>query len=192
MKHILVLFCLSIPTLFALVSTRSASRIVDYRPFLDRCIDRITSTLGTSKPYPIPDDLRIAHSSSGSITETIAFSVGPLRQVRACIIRPEQDKSPGVRVLNFVAFPFPEFDLPVFGADLVSLPGGHLIMIDLHPMMNLDHHAALVYPLLTSIHAKYQSKPGQKDDTSKLPWGGDLPQEALPFFSSCALWSRYE
>jgi Ferredoxin-dependent bilin reductase len=28
-------------------------------------------------------------------------------------------------------FPHPEYDLPIFGADLVSLPGLHLICIDL-------------------------------------------------------------
>jgi Ferredoxin-dependent bilin reductase len=35
------------------------------------------------------------------------------------------------QVLNFVMFPHPEYDLPIFGADLVSLPGLHLICIDL-------------------------------------------------------------
>lgn len=36
-------------------------------------------------------------------------------------------------MLSLLVFFFFSFDVPIFGADLVSLPGVHLICIDLQP-----------------------------------------------------------
>jgi hypothetical protein len=38
------------------------------------------------------------------------------------------------QVLNFVIFPHMNYDLPFLGLDLVTLPGGHLIAIDMQVM----------------------------------------------------------
>ena len=49
-----------------------------------------------------------------------------LRHIRAAHIQ----GGDGLQVLNVCLFPYLEFDLPTFSADLVTLPGGHLIAID--------------------------------------------------------------
>ena len=119
-------------------------------------------------------------------TSVSSFSAGPIRQLRAALISPVNPKMSGTRVLNFVAFPSPEYKLPVFGADLVTLPGGHLVALDLHPMLPAKEHEALVLPRLGPVHRLHQNPLGGPG----LPWGGDLPLEARPFFSPCALWTR--
>ena len=41
-------------------------------------------------------------------------------------------------VLNFVINPSTSYDLPFFGADLVTLPAGHLLALDLQPALKTD------------------------------------------------------
>ena len=145
-------------------------------------------------PYAVPSEFQTASTATAS-TEVVAFSAGPLRHLRAALIEPLTEGSSGAlassmsrpakvpvtQVLNFVIFPDPAYDLPALGADLVSLPGGHLVAIDLHPMLPPEAHAAKYLPRVEPLHAQYKES---------LPWGGDLPEEARPFFSPAALWSR--
>lgn len=78
-------------------------------------------------------------------------------------------------------FPDMAYDLPFFGADLVTLPGGHLIAIDMQPLFhNDDYRSRYSTPLLETYERHKQN----------LPWGGDFPEEAARFFSPCFLWSR--
>jgi phycoerythrobilin:ferredoxin oxidoreductase len=44
----------------------------------------------------------------------------------------------------------------------------------------------MIVPRLERVHRLYQDA----TDKTTLPWGGDLPEEAKPFFSPCALWTR--
>lgn len=123
-----------------------------------------------------------------------------------------------IHVLNFVSFPSPyiqEVDyknsgegeylgLPIFGADIVSLPGNkHLVAIDFQPVLPLVDSIGgdgverkLLLPTqyahfeskLQQIHSKYQSS--NADSIPMLPWGGDIPPQAMRFFSPYALWTR--
>jgi hypothetical protein len=129
-----------------------------------------------------------------------------------------------IHVLNFVSFPDPRIrrrraldddepndggylGLPIFGADIVSLPGNkHLVALDFQPVLPLDDiddeggGGGTKSPLfperysnfddkLRALHSKYQGEP---DDIEPplLPWGGDIPQKAKRFFSPHALWTR--
>ncbi|MGK7913996.1 MAG: phycoerythrobilin:ferredoxin oxidoreductase, partial [Prochloraceae cyanobacterium] len=87
-----------------------------------------------------------------------------------------------LQVLNFVIFPQPTYDLPFFGADLVTLPGGHLIALDMQPLFRDDpaYQAKYTQPILPIFQAHQQH----------LAWGGDFPEEAKPFFSPAFLWTR--
>jgi len=87
-----------------------------------------------------------------------------------------------LQVLNFVIFPQLNYDLPFFGADLVTLPGGHLIALDMQPLFRDDptYQAKYTQPILP-IFESY---------LPHLPWGGDFPDEARPFFSPAFLWTR--
>jgi hypothetical protein len=128
-----------------------------------------------------------------------------------------------IHVLNFVSFPNPRIrrrctrddddtndggylGLPIFGADIVSLPGNkHLVALDFQPVLPLhdidgEEGGGKKSPLfpegysnfddkLHVLHSKYQGEP---DDIEPplLPWGGDIPQKATRFFSPHALWTR--
>jgi len=115
-----------------------------------------------------------------------------------------------IHVLNFVMFPTPNIrnvsssahlGLPIFGADIVSLPGNkHLVALDFQPVLPINNEAELGAKLfpekyshletkLFDIHAKYQQR---SDDTTEpvLPWGGDIPPQAMRWFSPYALWTR--
>lgn len=114
-----------------------------------------------------------------------------------------------IHVLNLVLFPSPHIrdgtgeclGLPIFGADIVSLPGNkHLVALDFQPVLPLSggegkEKSSLIPQQyshlerkLQTIHSKYQrSKSGT---TPLLPWGGDIPPQAERFFSPYALWTR--
>ena len=120
-------------------------------------------------------------------------------------------KSPmAIHVLNFVMFPTTHLrdassgahvGLPIFGADIVSLPGNkHLVALDFQPVLPMNNEeasSAKLFPeeythletKLLAIHAKYQK--GSDDGTEPvLAWGGDIPPQALRWFSPYAIWTR--
>jgi len=110
----------------------------------------------------------------------------PLRYARAAFVGPTEEDLSGVApvVLNFVAFPSPASGLPIFAADIVSLQGGHLVAIDLHPVLSTtDHHGGIYDPAGTvmEMHATYQAQIGPP---------AELPEDAAGFFSPAALWAR--
>ncbi|NJK39711.1 MAG: phycoerythrobilin:ferredoxin oxidoreductase [Oscillatoriales cyanobacterium RM1_1_9] len=154
-----------------------------YQPFLDYALTQLEQSLNLS-PYPIPDGFTQKQGTMGKgqrqedvITTSYGFKADKLRQIRAAHVQ----GGAALQVLNFVIFPELAYDLPFFGADLVTLPGGHLIALDMQPLF---HHQAYqdryTKPLLPVFH-QYQQQ---------LPWGGDFPEEAKPFFSPCFLWTR--
>jgi phycoerythrobilin:ferredoxin oxidoreductase len=100
-----------------------------------------------------------------------------LRQIRAAHVQGGQS----LQVLNFVIFPHLNFDLPFLGADLVTLPGGHLIALDMQPLFHdAAYQAKYTTPILPLFQAHQQH----------LEWGGDFPEEAQPFFSPAFIWTR--
>ena len=85
------------------------------------------------EPYPLAEELRQRSVTSGpsSRPRRVQLSLhahrsAKLRHIRAAHIQ----GGDGLQVLNVCLFPYLEFYLPTFSADLVTLPGGHLIAID--------------------------------------------------------------
>ena len=154
-----------------------------YQPFLDEAIAQITDRLDLS-PYPIPEGFESKHAISGKgkrqaevLTTSYAFESPKLRQIRAAHVQGGQ----ALQVLNFVIFPRLNYDLPFFGGDLVTLPGGHLIAIDMQPLFQTKAYQAKYTDPIHHIFDAY------KDE---LEWGGDFPEEAQAFFSPAFLWTR--
>tara|TARA_Y100001968_G_C19446706_1_gene765783 strand:- start:3494 stop:4270 length:777 start_codon:yes stop_codon:yes gene_type:complete len=136
-------------------------------------------------PYPISKEFLNRQTILGSKTNsyevntaTWACSAPKIRQARAaCLTAGEK-----ISVLNFVITPSYKLDLPFFGADLVTLPSGHLIALDFQPALKNDHqHTKNVWDQLLPLHSKWQAL---------LPSGGPVPEEAEPFFSPGFLWTR--
>ncbi|WP_377477272.1 MAG: phycoerythrobilin:ferredoxin oxidoreductase [Microcoleus anatoxicus] len=154
-----------------------------YQPFLDYAIPLITERLDLA-PYPIPAGFESKEAITGKgkkeqlvVTTSHAFKSSKLRQIRAAHVQ----GGDALQVLNFVIFPQINYDLPFFGADLVTLPGGHLIALDMQPLFHtLAYQKQYSDPILPLFN-KYQTD---------LPWGGDFPEEAKPFFSPAFLWTR--
>ncbi|MCS6959139.1 MAG: phycoerythrobilin:ferredoxin oxidoreductase [Pseudanabaenaceae cyanobacterium SKYGB_i_bin29] len=155
-----------------------------YKPFLDYALNFLQTHFPCS-PYPIPPGFAEKSALVGKgaqpqevKTTSYALQTEKLRQIRAAHVEGGQN----LQVLNFVIFPRIAYDLPFFGADLVTLPGGHLIAIDMQPLFrdDPDYQAKYAQPVL-AIHQRYQAV---------LPWGGDFPQEAACFFSPAFLWTR--
>ncbi len=155
-----------------------------YQPFLDYAIAYMRSRLEL-QPYPIPEgfESKVVSVGKGKNQEEIrttsyAFQTSKLRQIRAAHVQGGNS----LQVLNFVIFPHLNYDLPFFGADLVTLPGGHLIALDMQPLFrdDLAYQAKYTEPILPIFHSHQQH----------LSWGGDFPEEAKPFFSPAFLWTR--
>jgi phycoerythrobilin:ferredoxin oxidoreductase len=154
-----------------------------YQPFLDHAIAYLNQHLDL-EPYPIPEgfEAKAAVTGKGKHEETVlttstGYQTQVLRQIRAAHVQGGQ----GLQVLNFVIFPRLNYDLPFFGADLVTLPGGHLIAIDMQPLFQTPAYQACYSEPLMSMFQRYQLD---------LPWGGDFPEEAKAFFSPVFLWTR--
>ncbi|HIK31914.1 MAG TPA: phycoerythrobilin:ferredoxin oxidoreductase [Oscillatoriales cyanobacterium M59_W2019_021] len=155
-----------------------------YQPFLDLAIALLQERLDL-QPYPIPAGFESKSAMAGKgkhqyevVTTSYGYQAEKLRQIRAAHVC----GGDSLQVLNFVIFPRLTYDLPFFGADLVTLPGGHLIALDMQPLFRDDpaYQAKYTQPILP-IFERYQPD---------LPWGGDFPEEARPFFSPAFLWTR--
>ena len=154
-----------------------------YQPFLDYAIATLEERLDL-EAYPIPEGFECKEEVTGKgkrqetvLTTSYASKTAKLRQIRAAHV--QGGKS--LQVLNFVIFPEPNYDLPFFGGDLVTLPGGHLIAIDMQPLFqDAKYQEKYTKPILP-IFTKHQEN---------LEWGGDFPEEAQQFFSPAFLWTR--
>ena len=137
------------------------------------------------RPYPMENKYLIRESSFGSssnpekvLLETWGFQTNKIRQARCACLKAGKM----ISVMNLVISPSNSYELPFFGADFVTLPNGHLIALDLQPAIKNDSvHTQHVWNKLKPIHAKWQSL---------LPKGGNVPEEALEYFSPGFLWSR--
>ena len=150
-------------------------------------LDHAVAALQPFEPvaYPIEAQFLRREGVAGSKAQPVAVSTATwacstekLRQVRAACVQ----AGPSASVLNFVANPSSRFDLPFFGADLVTLPAGHLIALDLQPALKADQrHTTPVWERLLPIWEQWQTL---------LPSGGPIPAEAEPYFSPGFLWTR--
>lgn len=155
-----------------------------YQPFLDHAIATLKEQLNL-EPYPIPSGFERKEGVMGKgkrqedvLTTSYAWRSPKLRQIRAAHVQGGNS----LQVLNFVIFPEPNYDLPFFGADLVTLPGGHLIALDMQPLFRdrPEYQQKYTKPILPIFEAHQQH----------LAWGGDFPEEAKQFFSPAFLWTR--
>tara|TARA_Y100001968_G_scaffold207952_1_gene191086 strand:+ start:103 stop:879 length:777 start_codon:yes stop_codon:yes gene_type:complete len=136
-------------------------------------------------PYPMDNDFLVKESSFGSISnqkkvilQTWGLKTDKIRQARCACLQAGNTTS----IMNLVISPLNNYELPFFGADFVSLPNGHLIALDLQPVLHDDElHAQYVVDKLKCIHSLWQSN---------LPTGGEIPSEARQYFSQCFLWSK--
>ncbi len=107
-----------------------------YQTFLDYAIAYLRENLDL-EDYPIPEGYQQKQAITGKgkreqevVTTSHGFCSPKLRQIRAAHV----EGGNSLQVLNFVIFPNLNYDLPFFGAYLVTLLGGLLISIDMQPL----------------------------------------------------------
>ena len=152
-------------------------------PFLDYAIHALQSL--NPEAYKIAPEFLEKEAITGSKlnnsrarTLTWACKTKKLRQIRAACVEAGNFAS----VLNLVISPLHIYDLPFFGADFVSLPSGHLIALDLQPVLKTDSkHTLLIWKRLAPLFEKWKDL---------IPAGGKIPSEARQYFSPGFLWTR--
>ena len=154
-----------------------------WQPFLDHVVEALQPF--QPQAYSVPERFLQQEGTTGSkakpipvTTATWACSTTKLRQVRSACV----EAGAAASVLNFVINPSCRFDLPFFGADLVTLPNGHLLALDLQPVDKSDkRHTEPVWDQLMPLFERWRKE---------LPDGGPIPEEAQPYFSPAFLWTR--
>ncbi|KAH0764487.1 hypothetical protein KY285_000358, partial [Solanum tuberosum] len=113
--------------------------------------------------------------------QMLSFEAPKIRLLRSLCI----EGSDGMQVLDFAAFPKPEFDLPIFCANFFTTAKMNIIVLDLNPLhdiMDQEDYKEKYYKDLIPLGLKY---------SELLPWGGKLTSESLRFFSPIVIWTRF-
>ncbi|KAG5629086.1 hypothetical protein H5410_000803 [Solanum commersonii] len=113
--------------------------------------------------------------------QMLSFEAPKIRLLRSLCI----EGSDGMQILDFAAFPKPEFDLPIFCANFFTTAKMNIIVLDLNPLhdiMDQEDYKEKYYKDLIPLGLKY---------SELLPWGGKLTSESLRFFSPIVIWTRF-
>jgi len=132
------------------------------------------------RPVPIEEQFRSASGMLGK--KEVQFSSAAFSSLGIQYARMVSLCGDGFDVFNFLAVPRGG-DMPMFGADIVILPGGVLAAIDFQPVSSSPSH-------FTNSHYSSNLDLFQKWQTS-FPPGGELPPAAQRYFSPHALWTRF-
>jgi len=149
---------------------------------MDRTLALLNESGISLQRSPIDDQLSNRESTGTRpvVLTASAYRAEKLRQLRAV----ELDGGSSLQVLNLCIFPELDFALPTFAADLVTLPGGHLIAIDCAP------NGVNLASCVPASEGYSELEAAYKRHRPRLPDGGPLPEAAKPFFSPLFLWSR--
>ncbi|OMP07563.1 Ferredoxin-dependent bilin reductase [Corchorus olitorius] len=112
--------------------------------------------------------------------EMLSFEAPKIRLLRSMMI-----EGNAMQVLDFAAFPKPEFDLPIFCGNFFSTASTNIVVLDLNPLHDVisrRDYKEKYYDSLMTLGLKY---------TELLPWGGKLTSESIKFFSPIVIWSKF-
>ena len=137
---------------------------------------------GSPMQLPVDERFAVASGKLGSKVEieflSEAFASPKIRYARMVSFCGK-----GYDVFNFLAVPEASIDLPMFGADVVVLPGGVLAAVDLQPLSTKTLHLqSSAYQSNSEMFGKWQKE---------FPPGGAMPSAAQRYFSPHALWTRF-
>ncbi|XP_022754226.1 phytochromobilin:ferredoxin oxidoreductase, chloroplastic-like [Durio zibethinus] len=112
--------------------------------------------------------------------EMLSFDTPRIRLLRSMSIEGE-----AMQVLDFAAFPKPEFDLPIFCGNFFTAANTNIVVLDLNPLHDVTSrrdYKEKYYDSLVPLGLKY---------TELLPWGGKLTSESIKFFSPMVIWTKF-
>eukprot|EP01036_Dinobryon_divergens_P023943 gene23943-32342_t len=139
------------------------------------------NSLGGFSTIPLPKDFS---ENQGVIAkkQTLSFSAAAYNSSTLKYLRKVELNGGGFNVFNFVIFPdLDVVDLPIFGVDIISLPGNSIISIDFQPLCSSD---------------SYFSGPLYSSHSRLTKWSNLLPSQPIPpalsqFFSPLAIFAQF-
>eukprot|EP01031_Cornospumella_fuschlensis_P048465 gene48465-59353_t len=130
----------------------------------------------------LPLDYALAEGSINK-KDSVKYSCDAFRPSRLSYLRVLRFEGAGFNVFNSIALPKLEYDMPILGIDIVSLPGGNLCSIDYQPSYS---------------ESQYFTRPIYSDAKVNLskwsrvfPPGGEFMPSAAKYFSPHAVWTRF-
>lgn len=153
-----------------------------YQKFVQFALEQ-TRLRTTLAPHASQEKFRsIKANEDNASIDALSFSTPKIRLLRSLTI--EQKNS--VQVLDFAGFSEPEYDLPIFCANVFTSPARSIVVLDLNPLYDTterkDYREKYYSNLMHLIH-KY---------SELLPWGGKITSESLRFFSPVVIWTICE
>ena len=171
--------------------------------------DHLQQQVATSQRGPIPTQTKITTRAYQCISNKDSSNKGSIAYARMALLETtpltddnqnqndvdsssSQPCASGIQVLNFVIFPHASTDLPVWGADFVSLPGNkHLLLLDAQPMNGGLGETTTVDDNGNRYASYWNDWYVQHDIAKRFPWGGDMPEPVQQYVSPNALWTRF-
>ena len=151
--------------------------------WLTGCLSIInSSTVDYSKPLYVSEDHRnvtgIINKDKLIHLETVAYGSTCNEYVRLVKI-----SSDSYHVFNFLAVPNVSYDLPIFGADIVFLPGRAIVTIDFQPLSDAGgYYDSYLYSPYKQRLSKWQAL---------FPPSGVVPEQYREYFSPLALYASF-
>lgn len=153
---------------------------ISYQKFIHFAINE--ANLRTSlRPSLLQENYGSMIAMDGKTTlDMKSFESPKIRLLRSMSIEGET-----MQVLDFTAFPEPEYDVPIFCANFFTAANTNIIVLDLNPLYNVTDqrdYKEKYYDRLMPLCAKY---------AELLPWGGKLTSESIRFFSPIVIWTKF-
>ncbi|KAL0558831.1 hypothetical protein IC582_003413 [Cucumis melo] len=153
---------------------------ISYQKFVQFALDE--TKLHT---HLFPSPLQEKHNSMLSLDQKAKLEMLSFHAPKIRLLRSLNIESETVQVLDFAAFPEPEFDIPIFCANIFTAANSSIVVLDLNPLHDVitqRYYREKYYKSLLHLGTKY---------AELLPWGGKLTSESLKFFSPIVIWSKF-
>ncbi|KAL5565840.1 hypothetical protein UlMin_029004 [Ulmus minor] len=153
---------------------------ISYQKFIHFALDE-TKRRTQLFPSPLQENFNSMKSMDGEAElQLLSFQAPKIRLLRNLNIESET-----MQVLDFAVFPKPEYDVPIFCANIFTTANTNIVLLDLNPLhdvINQRDYKEKYYKRLIPLGVKY---------AELLPWGGKLTSESLKFFSPIVIWTKF-
>ncbi|OMO51279.1 Ferredoxin-dependent bilin reductase [Corchorus capsularis] len=153
---------------------------ISYRDFIHFALNETKS-----RTHLLPSPLQERYSSMTAVDGQTKIEMLSLEAPKIRLLRSMMIEGNAMQVLDFAAFPKPEFDLPIFCGNFFSTANTNIVVLDLNPLHDVisrGDYKEKYYDSLMTLGLKY---------TELLPWGGKLTSESIKFFSPIVIWSKF-
>ncbi|XP_022154370.1 phytochromobilin:ferredoxin oxidoreductase, chloroplastic [Momordica charantia] len=153
---------------------------ISYQKFVQFALDE--TKLHT---HLCPTPLQEKYNSMISMDKKAKLQMLSFQAPKIRLLRSLNIESEAMQVLDFAVFPKPEFDVPIFCANIFSAASSSIVVLDLNPLHDVisqRDYKEKYYESLLHLGTKY---------AELLPWGGKLTSESLKFFSPIVIWTKF-